>query len=646
MTRVCAYQGRMRIRSSASLTLLGLFCLGCGPSHGPNASLSLRRVILYQNGLGYFERRGDIHEDRLPLRFGAHEVDDVLSTLTVLEAGGEQTVVSASVPQRAEAEGEEGENDEVTLELTLPDRRARDLTMTYAVPTPAWRASYRVVLPEEPGEGDALFQIWALVHNASPENWDHVSLALATAAPISYSVDLRTPEFVERPDVNGRLVAPHVAGAVTASRSRAGDPDRDGVPNGTDQCPSDPEDRDGFADGDGMPRSRQRPGSHPRHGRHVPERSRDLQRTGGRGRLPGSRGGHHRREQPRHPRQALLRARFLADPRQSAPDPGRHRRHAEREPADPTAGNPRPRRRGRPPASGDLGRARGDGAAGADRARRLRRPAGGAFVRRLAADPARQRPGRQRAQPPGGVPGRRDGGGAAGPAHARASACRSRAASCDAARAGGGDGRRARAEHPRRVHAGRDGGHDALRRVGAGVDPGPQLLAGHHPQRAGPRRGHPLLPPQSRGARERPASLPRRADPQPGDHHAHPRAGGHLRGRELRGRGAGRGAARGRDRDAALRARRLDAGGRRAGAGQRAGAPLGDRARRDDGGGPLESAAPGTPSRPAPTFRRASSSSTAARPGTRRGTCRPRPRRPRRPSSCRSRSRLGTPARS
>ncbi|MDQ3035789.1 MAG: OmpA family protein, partial [Myxococcota bacterium] len=240
----------MKLRASIGLGLaVTMAAAGCGASAGPSSQMALRRVVLYENGLGYFERSGRVEEQSLPLRFGAHEVDDVLSTLTVLDADGGQTVVSASVPQRLP-----GESDDATvvLDLRLPDRRTRDLVLTYAIPTPAWRAAYRVVLPEERGEGEALFQVWALVHNSSPEDWNAVELSLATAAPISYAIDLRTPEFVSRPDATGHMVAPTVSGTVVAERSR-GEGDGDGIPDADDLCPSEPEDRDGFQDSDGCP---------------------------------------------------------------------------------------------------------------------------------------------------------------------------------------------------------------------------------------------------------------------------------------------------------------------------------------------------------------------------------------------------------
>ena len=237
------------LRSLSLAILVAGASTACGPAVGPSRAMSLQRVVLYQNGLGYFERAGRVGDERISLRFGSHEVDDVLSTLTVLDTSGGQTVVSTSVPQRT---SEETDDDTITLEMRLPDRRPRNLVMTYAVPTPAWRASYRAVLPEGPGEGEAVFQIWALVHNASPEDWSEVSLSLGTASPISYRVDLRTPEFIARPDATGVMSAPTLRGAVVGERSR-GDADRDGAADLEDLCLNDPEDRDGFEDGDGCP---------------------------------------------------------------------------------------------------------------------------------------------------------------------------------------------------------------------------------------------------------------------------------------------------------------------------------------------------------------------------------------------------------
>ena len=222
------------MRFAASLVLLVTLLGGCSPT------LRLRRVVLYQNGIGYFEHTGVPNAERLSLELEAHEVDDAMKTLTVLGADG-TAVVSAVVPAlRPRADGE----DASTLDVVL-GRTREALTVTYAVPTPQWRTMYRVVLSER--EDTALLQAWAIVHNASNEDWEDVQLTLATGAPFTYDLDLRAPQFVSRPDLSGTLVPPIAPAPVLATRARD-DGDRAGP---EDLCPLGAEDYDGFEDDDG-----------------------------------------------------------------------------------------------------------------------------------------------------------------------------------------------------------------------------------------------------------------------------------------------------------------------------------------------------------------------------------------------------------
>ncbi len=226
---------------------------------GSGQSLRLRHVVLYQNGIGYFERSGRADGDVLRLKLRAHEVDDVMKTLTVIGEDGasaSSAVVPEPAPEPEPREDDDDETDEAPPDLdetTTVDVHlggsGRALTVTYAVPTPAWRAVYRVVLPEEGDE--ALLQAWAVVYNASGEDWDDVQLTLATGAPFTYAVDLRSPQFVARPDITGEMVMPVVRGPVRSTQTRGRD--HDAIPDSEDQCPTEDEDMDGFEDSDGCP---------------------------------------------------------------------------------------------------------------------------------------------------------------------------------------------------------------------------------------------------------------------------------------------------------------------------------------------------------------------------------------------------------
>ncbi|MCC7541222.1 MAG: OmpA family protein [Deltaproteobacteria bacterium] len=249
-----------------------------------SSALPIRRVVLYRNGVGYFERAGRVHGERWSMQLAPHEIDDALATFTAVEREG--GVVSADVPlprprderrdgahdrrgrrhhhdcddERAcddehdDDEDDDDDDDEsARLEVRFDDDGAHDVRVAYSTPVPAWRAAYRVVLPEGPGEGQALLSAWAVVHNVSPESWEGVSLELVTGEPFAYAADLATPRFVPRPDVSGRLVVPTAVGAVSSESVADGAGDGDGIPDATDLCPADAEDRDGFEDGDGCP---------------------------------------------------------------------------------------------------------------------------------------------------------------------------------------------------------------------------------------------------------------------------------------------------------------------------------------------------------------------------------------------------------
>lgn len=84
-------------RSIAPSVLL-VVCLaalvsGCNQAHTVDTAgeLQISKVVLYQNGIGYFERRGKVHGDTLQLRVRPDQVNDVLKSLAVLNFSGGQT---------------------------------------------------------------------------------------------------------------------------------------------------------------------------------------------------------------------------------------------------------------------------------------------------------------------------------------------------------------------------------------------------------------------------------------------------------------------------------------------------------------------------------------------------------------------------
>jgi outer membrane protein OmpA-like peptidoglycan-associated protein len=74
---------------------------GCAHGRSPyptaDSSLGLDRVVLYRNGVGYFERRGEVKGDALVIKVRKDQVNDVLKSLTVVDRKNGQAV-SVSMP--------------------------------------------------------------------------------------------------------------------------------------------------------------------------------------------------------------------------------------------------------------------------------------------------------------------------------------------------------------------------------------------------------------------------------------------------------------------------------------------------------------------------------------------------------------------
>ncbi len=82
----------------------------------------------------------------------------------------------------------------------------RNVRVGYVIENPIWKTSYRLVLGKEK-EDKPFLQGWAVVENATDEDWKDVRMALVSGRPISFQMDLYTPLYVPRPTVVPELFA-------------------------------------------------------------------------------------------------------------------------------------------------------------------------------------------------------------------------------------------------------------------------------------------------------------------------------------------------------------------------------------------------------------------------------------------------------
>jgi hypothetical protein len=262
--------------------------------------LPVKRVVLYKNGVGYFEHSARVHGNQeLAIDFTTGQLNDVLKSLTAVDLGdghisgvrynsiaplderlkalrlpfGEQLtrvdffaalrgarvevrngsdtatgrLLSVEQEKRFNEKGESWEvtefsvitdtgdmrnfelspstsvrlaerdlSDEVGKYLNLiGSSRARDLRrmtisatgtgerdvfVSYISEVPVWKSTYRIILPDKPGE-KPLLQGWAIVDNTVGEDWKEVDLSLIAGAPQSFIQDISRPLYTRRPVV-------------------------------------------------------------------------------------------------------------------------------------------------------------------------------------------------------------------------------------------------------------------------------------------------------------------------------------------------------------------------------------------------------------------------------------------------------------
>lgn len=108
-----------------------------------------------------------------------------------------------------------------TLSIVTADGARRTVEIRYLRPNPMWRVSYRAVV--EPSTGEVRLQGWAHVDNVGAIDWDHLSLTLVSAEPVTLGVDLYTPRYPSRtsPSVASRPFAAAPAAPSMARSSMA-----------------------------------------------------------------------------------------------------------------------------------------------------------------------------------------------------------------------------------------------------------------------------------------------------------------------------------------------------------------------------------------------------------------------------------------
>jgi len=86
------------------------------------------------------------------------------------------------------------------MTLTATGSGEREIFVSYISEVPVWKSTYRILMPEKPGD-KPLLQGWAVVDNTIGEDWRDVELSLVAGAPQSFVQNISQPYYVRRPEV-------------------------------------------------------------------------------------------------------------------------------------------------------------------------------------------------------------------------------------------------------------------------------------------------------------------------------------------------------------------------------------------------------------------------------------------------------------
>jgi hypothetical protein len=193
---------------SACLLLFALGLGGCATTlpRPIETNAALGKVVVYRNGVAYFERYAALKTGELKLRVPAERLDDLLKSLTVVDSrSGKAIPVSFPTVEHV--------GDQVEIAIQLPKPTPSDLKISYVTESPAWKPSYRLNLSKNK---PAHLEAWAVVDNVSGEDWERVAVGVGSTSALSFRFDLHSVRFVERETLSdGQLLgaAPPTGGS-------------------------------------------------------------------------------------------------------------------------------------------------------------------------------------------------------------------------------------------------------------------------------------------------------------------------------------------------------------------------------------------------------------------------------------------------
>ncbi|MGE0403224.1 MAG: carboxypeptidase-like regulatory domain-containing protein [Kofleriaceae bacterium] len=150
----------------------------------------LGRVVVYRNGVAFYERSARVVDGRVTVHVPRDRVDDFLKSLTVVDRATKKPLV-VTIPRREAVDG-----SYLTMTLATPGIERADVDLRYVTEAPAWKPSYRVLVGED--NKKVMLEGWAIVDNTTSEDWKGVMVGVGASSALAFRYDLWSVRQVDR----------------------------------------------------------------------------------------------------------------------------------------------------------------------------------------------------------------------------------------------------------------------------------------------------------------------------------------------------------------------------------------------------------------------------------------------------------------
>ncbi len=192
-----------KLRVVIALALLAA-CGGAQRRHIAGGVLG--RVVVYRNGVAFYERSARVVDGRVTVHVPRDRVDDFLKSLTVVDRATKKPLV-VTIPRR---EAEDGSF--LTMMLETPGVASADVDLRYVTEAPAWKPSYRVMVNKD--NKHVMLEGWAVVDNTTSEDWKGVLVGVGASSALAFRYDLWSVRQIDRDLLEGEekfAIAPPTA---------------------------------------------------------------------------------------------------------------------------------------------------------------------------------------------------------------------------------------------------------------------------------------------------------------------------------------------------------------------------------------------------------------------------------------------------